>query len=117
MSDQALGFYRTGDLSDLPGRVSDTLHARFIGHTATGEWRLVWTPVRDGVELVLILPEHTATDEAVEDLVHILDAADFRPLTEAELDDAIARAEIAIRDGRIRTWSDQREEDDDTDRG
>lgn len=92
MSDQVLGFYRTGDLSDLPGHVSDALHARFIGHTATGAWRLVWTPVRDGVELVITLPEHTATEAARQDLAHLLDAADMRPLTPAELDDALTRA-------------------------
>jgi hypothetical protein len=95
-NDKAVGFYYQGGLADLPRRVASSLHTRFVGHAAAGEWRLIWNPVRDGVELIVALPADVFTTEALGDLVEILEDHAMRPLTGMELDDAIGRAERAI---------------------
>ena len=104
-SDQAVGFYYRGDITALdvlPRQVVNSLHQRFVGHAVTGEWRLIWNPVREGVELIVALPTDELTMEAVDDLVEILEGHAMRPLTETELNDAVLRAEQAMRSGRCR---------------
>ena len=103
-SDTGIGFLcDRRDLELLARQVVRTLNDRFVGHAVSGEWRLVWNPVRTGVELIVALPSDDLTTEAVEDLVGIL-AEDhaMRPLVDVELDDAVARLKAGMGRGRGR---------------
>lgn len=100
-SDTAIGFLceGSGDLDLLAPQVASSLHERFVGHAVSGEWRLIWNPVRSGVELIVALPADDLTTEAAADLVALLEDHAMRPLTDIELDDAINRATRGMRSG------------------
>ncbi|GAB20538.1 hypothetical protein GOEFS_119_00280 [Gordonia effusa NBRC 100432] len=111
MKQVAVGFHaqiETHDLNHFRTLVAAHLHDQFVGHAASGEWRMWWMPRRlieidddgatesvDGVDLVLGLPSTGLTDDALIDLVEILSVHGLSPLDDDDLERAVDTMEAA----------------------
>lgn len=92
---------------NIAKRLVDDLGRQFVGHSAEGQWRLMWLPVLAGVELVVSIETDLLTDESEQQLGDLVLAnqAPVRQMSAAETLDAIERFGAAQQCNRTRECS------------